>query len=180
MADNLVLQTPTLELASAFLEMNKEYREFSDHETFKAALDLYDSYDNSNLGDYIQRLNDQGKGLNVKPGFVPSTTFWLVTENRDLLALSRLRHWLTPSLDDIGGHIGYTVRPLQRNKGFGTRILALTLERAKTLGLSRVLITCDKGNAGSIKVILNNCGILASEGRSPTSGKEILRFWIDL
>jgi predicted acetyltransferase len=180
MAEKLVLHTPTLELAPAFLMMNKEYREFEQQETFKAILDLYKDYDNASIKGYIQKLIDQSEGLNLIPGHVPATTFWLISDNNDILAVSRLRHSLTPSLEDIGGHIGYSVRPSQRSKGYGTRLLALTLERAKTLGLQRVLITCDKDNTVSTKVILSNGGKLASEGISQTTGEEILRFWIEL
>jgi predicted acetyltransferase len=180
MSEKLVLHTPTFELASAFLAMNKEYREFEQQETFKAILDLYKDYDNANVENYIQKLIDQSEGLNLKAGHVPATTFWLVSEDNDILAVSRLRHSLTPSLEDMGGHIGYSVRPSRRNKGYGTRLLTSTLERAKTLGLQRVLLTCDKDNTCSTKVILSNGGKLASEGISQTTGEEILRFWIEL
>jgi predicted acetyltransferase len=180
MAEELALRTPIIELAPAFLAMNKEYREFEQQENFKAILDLYNDYDNTSVESYIQKLIDQSEGLNVKPGHVPATTFWLISENDHILAVSRLRHSLTPSLEDVGGHIGYSVRPSRRNKGYGTRLLTSTLERAKTLGLQRVLLTCDKDNTCSTKVILSNGGKLASEGISQTTGEEILRFWIEL
>jgi predicted acetyltransferase len=70
--------------------------------------------------------------------------------------------WKTMSSNPMprheGGHIGYDVRPSERGKGCGTRLLRLTLQKARELGLDDVLITADEGNAASWKVIERNGG----------------------
>ena len=61
-------------------------------------------------------------------------------------------------------------------------MLKLGLEKAKQLGLDKVLITCDDDNYGSIGVIENNGGILENKVRNVINNKEVItrRYWIKL
>lgn len=137
---------------------------------------------------YLRELEREAWGEDVATGLVPQSVFWLVRRDDDaavaaepvIVAVSRLRHRLTPQLEDVGGHIGYDVRPSERRKGYGTRLLALTLERARALGLARVLLTCDTENVASAKIIEANGGVLASQSVSPATGVLVSRYWIAL
>ena len=91
-----------------------------------------------------------------------------------------MSHWLTDALRDWGGHIRYGVRPSERNKGYGTLMLKLALDKARALGIGRVLITCGKDNIASQRVILKNGGVLDSESYSEQAGRVTQRYWIDL
>ena len=97
-----------------------------------------------------------------------------------MLGRSTLRHWLNPALENEGGHIGYDIRHSERRKGYGLLILKLTLLKAKDLGLSRVLLTCDADNIGSAQIIENNSGVLSGRVVSEKNGKLILQYWIEL
>jgi predicted acetyltransferase len=110
-------------------------------------------------------------------GWVPSTTSFLVDEGR-ILGVSNLRHWLTPHLLEHGGHVGYSVRPSERNRGHATRLLRDAARKARRLGIERLLVTCDANNAGSARVIEKRGGILESEAR--TDDAPIRRYWIHL
>ena len=68
----------------------------------------------------------------------------------------------------------------ERKKGYGTMMLKLGLEKYKELNLSKVLISCDKINIASAKVIQNNNGILDNEVFSETFSEIIQRYWINL
>ena len=103
-------------------------------------------------------------------GFVPATELWWV-EGDDFLGRIAIRHRLTPRLLEMGGHIGYDVRPSARRRGHATEMLRQALGVARDLGIERALITCDVDNIGSRTVIERNGGILEDE----RSGK--LRFW---
>jgi len=129
--------------------------------------------------DCVRRLLDHAAGLNLPDGWVPCSTFWLVSDEEVLLGEVRIRHRLTPALEDYGGHIGYMVRPDWRGKGHATRMLALALEKARVLKLRRVLVTCDRGNAASARVVLKNGGNLASESDAK-AGRVTSRYWIEL
>jgi len=90
----------------------------------------------------------------------------------------QIRHSLNEDLKSYGGHIGYSISPLERKKGYGTLMLSLVLEKAKTLGINKVLITCDKDNIASRKIIITNGRILENEIIFHES--IIQRFWITL
>ena len=74
--------------------------------------------------------------------------------------LLTIRHRLTPSLLNLGGHIGYDIRPGARRRGHATAMLAAARPVARELGIDPVLITCDENNTGSRKVIEANGGVL--------------------
>jgi predicted acetyltransferase len=104
---------------------------------------------------------------------VPQTTLWWV-DGDDFIGRLGLRHYLTPALRKMGGHIGYDVRPSRRREGHASRMLAAALPIAKSLGLDQVLLTCDEDNIGSQKVIEDNGGVLEAK----EDGKR--RYWITL
>ena len=135
-------------------------------------------YDTSDFRNYISRLNNCKKGIGLPENFVPNSTFWLVDENNNILGTTDIRHRLTESLYIEGGHIGYGIRPSERKKGYATKILELVLTEAKKLQITQVLITCDKDNIASKKVILKNNGVFYKENLLDGIGK--LSFWIEL
>jgi predicted acetyltransferase len=111
------------------------------------------------------------EGTPRPPGFVPATELWWI-DGDEFLGRIGIRHRLTPALLEMGGHIGYDVRPSARRRGHATAMLREGLNVARRLGIKRALVTCDVGNVGSRAVIERNGGVLEDE----RSGK--LRFWI--
>jgi predicted acetyltransferase len=91
-----------------------------------------------------------------------------------------IRHRLNEFLAREGGHIGYSVRPSERRKGYATRMLQMALQKCAEMGLEKVLIACDKENIGSAKVIMNNGGVLESEITDGSLAEVVQRYWIDL
>jgi predicted acetyltransferase len=166
----LRLEQPSVALLPAFLAMA---REFAAHGEPRYEAALHDPEV------YLQRLARLAAGVNLPADRVPETTFWAVCGDQ-VLAVSRLRHRLTPTLEQIGGHIAYEVRPSAQRQGVGTQLLALTLAEARALGLSRILITCDLSNRGSARVIESNSGVLEDERMVPGHPEPIARYWVAL
>jgi predicted acetyltransferase len=104
-------------------------------------------------------------------GYVPSTELWWV-EGDEFIGRIGIRHRLTPMLLEIGGHIGYDVRPSARRRGHATEMLRQGLAVAHELGIDPALVTCDVGNVGSRRVIERNGGAFEDE----RAGK--LRYWV--
>jgi predicted acetyltransferase len=113
-------------------------------------------------------------------GFVPSTLYFLIGEDKKIYGALHIRHELNDYLLNYGGHIGYGIRPSQRKKGYATKMLSqsLSLPIIKKLGIKKVLITCDKTNIASAKTIINNGGILENEVME--DGEMTQRYWIDI
>jgi predicted acetyltransferase len=128
---------------------------------------------------FVRRVRQWEQGLGSPPDGVPTSVF-LLTRCSRILGECSLRHRLTDSLRHDGGHISYAVRPSERGKGYATTMLKFVLEKARQRGIERVLLTCDKDNPASARVIQKNGGILDSEGISLSRGKAIQRYWIDL
>ncbi|HEX9131349.1 MAG TPA: GNAT family N-acetyltransferase [Ktedonobacteraceae bacterium] len=125
---------------------------------------------------FVQGLRDQKDRTKLKPGRVPSSDFWLIDNNEFIGRLS-IRHEF---LLKMGGHIGYEIRPSKRKRGYGTEKLRLGLEKAKELGLRRVLVTCDEDNTGSKKIIEHNGGKFENAIEMEGDTVKKLRYWIDI
>lgn len=181
--EDLTLVEPSLALGDAFWALLEDFRvagEIHHVHGSGAGSDLA-TLAREALPDFICRLDERSRGIELPLGYVPDSSFWLVRRSDGaVVGVSNLRHRLTPALEDVGGHIGYSIRPSQRRKGYGTCILALTMEKARALGLGQVLVTCDTDNRGSARVIEKNGGVLASSGFSAASGTHVSRYWIAL
>ncbi len=167
---------PSAGLRPAFLDAAYEYRDLGEE------LDpAFPAYWNTSFEEYIRQLDELAHGRHLPFTMVKSDTFWLLNDEDRLLGMSRLRYRLSRSLRIEGGHIGYTIRPSERRKGYGTRICALTIEKARKTGkFTRLLITCDTRNTGSARIIEKNGGLFENYVISPRSGRQISRYWVNL
>ena len=127
---------------------------------------------------YLEVLAEQERGENLPANHVPST-FLFAFAGTSIVGRVSIRHSLNPYLERFGGHIGYVVVPEYRRQGYATAILRQSLQIARQkLGLTRVLVTCDDDNVGSIKTIEKNGGVLESIVTGPDGDKPKRRYWI--
>lgn len=127
---------------------------------------------------FLAFLNEGKTDAVRQRGLVPATLYFLADEHHHLYGAVHLRHELNDALLQIGGHIGYGVRPSERHKGYATKMLALALDKARERHLKRVLLTCDKNNTASARTIIRNGGVLENEVRN--SERITQRYWIEL
>ena len=135
-------------------------------------------YSHKDFSDYVQRLHDGSRSVGLPGGFVAWSTFWLTNAKDTLLGCIDIRHQLNEQLLQEGGHIGFGIRPSRRRNGYGAMMLRLGLKEAQKLGLQKVLLTCDKTNVGSKRIILVNGGAFYEEGMF--EGRPKLKYWIDI
>nr|WP_231889906.1 GNAT family N-acetyltransferase [Bacillus sp. SJS] len=126
---------------------------------------------------YLHYLEEQEQGKNIPEQFVPHSTYWLLLGKSRIVGAVNIRHRLNEYLKERGGHIGYGIRPSERQKGYATAILSLALAESKRMGIKNVLVTCDKSNIASEKTILKNGGKFDSEFIEEC-GTVVKRFWI--
>jgi len=168
------LVLPDVKYKESYLEALKE------SEGEESGARLKKPEENQSFEDFVKRFHDEMKGLNLKEGYVPATTFWLIDKG-EFIGRANIRHELTDNLFKYGGHIGYHIRPSKRKMGYGKKILELALQEAKKMGFKKVLLTCDDDNVGSRKIIEANRGVLENiiEGEKEGEPKK-RRYWITI
>lgn len=168
------------------IRINKDYLDQMDAYKQECIANGEDSFhgtagieDYENLFDWMRQVLLDEQIETVRQGFVPATTFISVRlSDNKIVGIINIRHKLNEYLLKHGGHIGYSIRPSERKKGYSTEQLKLALIECKKLGLCRVLITCDKNNLGSKRTIEKNNGILENEVDG--SERTTLRYWINI
>ena len=100
--------------------------------------------------------------------------------DKKIVGMIGVRHKPVGPLETWGGHVGYSVSPSERMKGYATQMLHEVLPYCKSLGLNRVLLTAGDENVGSVKTIIANGGILESYVMSPKHHVMVGRYWITL
>ncbi|WP_026257930.1 GNAT family N-acetyltransferase [Actinopolymorpha alba] len=173
------LVAPTTDVHASFLQAMTEFQAEGRGGTDDTTMVGRETREYSNVWEtpdgfavYVADLRKASLEETPRPnGFVPSTTLWFVEEHTYFGRLA-IRHRLTPFLLEVGGHIGYDVRPTARRRGHATAMLRGALPVAHDLGIDSALVTCDTDNVGSRKVIEACGGVLEDE----RSGK--LRYWV--
>ena len=129
---------------------------------------------------WLALLESRERQETCPPGGVTSDAYLAVriTDDR-IVGIIDLRHHIDhPILGLWGGHIGYSVRPAERRKGYAREMLRLNLENCRARGLEKVMVTCSRGNIASEKTIQANGGIFEREVE--VEGEMIKRYWITL
>ncbi len=116
----------------------------------------------------------------MNPDWSNATNYVLIDELGHVYGFCSLRHHLKGNLLNIGGNIGYGIRPTERGKGYGTIQLQLLLEKAAEIGLNKVLLTCRDNNDSSRRLIEKLGGIKDYSVPSKIPGILELRYWIDI
>lgn len=135
-------------------------------------------YDGQPLAGYARMLDEHRRGIGLPEGWV-ECTFLVAVVAGELVGRAAIRHRLTEFLEHEAGHIGYAVRPAFRRRGYATEMLRQSLVIARSLGVDRVLVTCDDDNEASVTVIERCGGVLENVVTDTLAGVPKRRYWID-
>lgn len=162
----LVLVEPCGKYLESYLEAREEGRENGM---------ASDDFSSAPAGELLKRYDDFRCGRDLPPGWVAADYYWLVDEDKNrFIGEIGIRHGLTEALRRYGGHIGYAVRPSGWNKGHGTLMLGLALEKARDLGITTAMITCDDDNAASARVMEKNGFTLLDRVTNTVDGRTVI------
>lgn len=174
MMENARLVEPSMKYQESYLQMLAEWEKAGEK-----MVPFVLRMDTSDFESMLEELAGFSNGIGIDEGFVPHTTYWLANKHDDIVGTVNIRHHLNEKLLQIGGNIGYGVRPSERRKGYASAMLRLALEKTKEMGMKKVLVTCNKDNIPSAKTIINNGGQLESEFEE-AHGNIVQRYWIDI
>ena len=136
--------------------------------------------DYDRVADWLQFCRLKASPATCPEHLVPDSTFLCVRKQDDrLVGMVNIRHDLNDWLKDYGGHIGYSIRPDERGKGYARQQLKLALQQCATLGIPRALLTCREDNERSRRVI-QGCGGVYEDTRQKPDGERMQRYWIDI
>ena len=131
-------------------------------------------------GVYLAKVRDSEKGINLPEGFPPKSEYFLIEEtSSEIIGHVTIRHFLNEYLLNVDGHIGFSIGPSKREKGYGTKQLRLALNICRQMGLEKVMLACNSDNFASAAVIKNNGGVFENVF-TENDGTIIERYWIHL
>ncbi|NIZ19928.1 GNAT family N-acetyltransferase [Entomospira culicis] len=113
-------------------------------------------------------------------GRVLSHSYILLNDKEDkVLGIINLRHYLNDYLRNFGGHVGYSVAPDARGRGYAKLMVAQLRPLAVEFGLDRLLLTCEESNVASLAVI-RSTGACYEDRRLDGNRRWILRYWLTI
>ena len=176
MTEELILKRPDPAYADQIAEYRREFLEAGDSMDGCGALRrLEDPFE------WVALTEEFSDPERVPPQLVQATQFLCIrrSDNR-LVGMIQVRHTLNDFLEKFGGHIGYSVRPTERRRGYAKKMLEAYLPYCRKLGIQKVLITCLEDNEGSRRTILANGGVYESTVYEPQEKVNLQRYWITL
>lgn len=172
--DRLRLVVPDISRKDEALSYIQEFLDYGSEINGVGSLDRY-------MNDYEGWLEKLEVDRTMEPNEnrVPADTYFLVRESDDrIIGMINIRHCLNENLRLIGGHIGYSVRPTERRKGYNKVNLYLGLLRCQELGIGEVLMDCDADNLGSARTMQALGGRLVREWYEPNIYKTVLQDYV--
>ena len=163
------LRRPTLADKETVLDMMAEF------EANQSAHDggFWDA-ENFDYEEWLETNMQKEMGINLPENRVPSIQYVLFDKSGHALGFLNLRLRLNEGLLNYAGHIGYSIRPSERGKGYAKESLRQGLQVAKGKNIKRALVTCSTENPASRAVILANGGVY-EDNRNGTE-----HYWIDV
>ncbi len=167
--ERLELRRPAVELCHSYLEFLDEVAKLGERvwPACPAAAETADTF-------VARLLNEE---VAPAPPKVPQTTYW-ATLGTEVVGHVGLRHRLNAELAEFGGHIGYTVRPSYRSRGFATEMLRQVLRTPNARAIGKLLLTCAPDNVASSRTIVANGGVLERTIFVERVGRATRLYWI--
>lgn len=174
--EDFILMRPTSEYANQIAEYRQEFLDAGDSMDGCGPLRRIEEPE-----EYIKICQDYEDPDRVPSHLVLATQFFFIRKcDNKLVGMLQVRHYFNEYLEKYAGHIGYSVRPSERRKGYAKEMLKAALPFCREIGLAKVLISCIDGNVGSEKTILANGGVYESTVHEPNEDRDLKRFWIEL
>ena len=150
--DNLYLREVLLSDKEMIIDYIREFYIYNSQINGVARLQDYITLQNENFTAWHKKIKQEE---NEK---LPKKTYLLIRKfDNKLIGMSNIR--LYKDLKNYKyGHIGYSIRPTERNKGYGKLQFYLDLMELSKLGWNYCIMNCNKNNKYSKKIIISMYG----------------------
>lgn len=157
--ERLYYEIPSLARREEAIDYIQEHYQYNSRINGSGSLHLY-------LNDYegwLEKLDDD-RTRKPTEQLVPAETYFLIRESDNrIIGMVNIRLCLNERLKHAGGHIGYGIRPTERQKGYNKINLYLALQVCQEHGIEEAMLTCDKVNLASSRTMLALGGRLVEE-----------------
>lgn len=157
--EKLIHVKPTKEYEKQAIEYIQEFYKYNSEIHGVGGLSRFlEDYDG-----WLKKIEDD-KNKILSEESVPAETFFLVrVRDNKIVGMTNIRLALNEKLKKFGGHIGYSIRPTERRKGYNKVNLYLALLECQRHGIKEVLMDCNKDNIGSSSTMKAFGGVLIRE-----------------
>ena len=172
--EKFYLEVPTIERKQEAIEFVNEFNEYNSKVNGSGGLDRYvDDYEGwlVKLEEYLHLTPNKDK--------VPAVTYFLVRSNDNrIVGMINIRLALNDYLRRGPGHIGYSIRPTERRKGYNKINLYLGLKVCREHGIDNVLMDANAVNPASWRTMEALGGKRVKEWVNE-DGNEVYNYEID-
>jgi len=177
---NFYLEKPTIERKKDAIDYISEFLKYESDINGTGLLDKYlkeESYENWLI--YLSKVQNKDYAYSIN--FVPNRTFFLIREkDNKIVGMINIRLELNEKLKNSGGHIGYSIRPTERRKGYNKINLYLGLKKCFEYNIKDAWLDCVVSNLGSVKTIQALGGNLIKEDFSDKYGEVVQMYTINV
>ena len=169
---------------------------FEEREKIYSLLSQFSKIDNGYINEFaemskeeflskgIQLLLDWSNGKNLYENFVPTTFYFLYDNDKNIVGVFKLRHYLNDFYRKGPGHISYAIKKDCRNKGFAKLGLHLAIQVLDTILPEEeklIRVCCSRKNIGSFLTIQGNIPLITTDSEKEFKGKkyEVCENYID-
>lgn len=168
---------PSLRYKEKAIEFIREFYAYGSEISGSGSLDRF--LKEATYEQWLENVVSHMDIANLPETMAPSLTYFYVREEEDkIVGMINIRLALNEFLRREAGHIGYCIRPTERRKHYATAMLREGLRVCGVLGIEEVIVSCDKSNIASAKVIQNCGGVLEAEFYSEAFREVIQRYVI--
>ena len=178
--EKFYLEIPSLERKEEIVNYINEFVNYNSDLNGMGPLDkILEGYSIEEAIDMCLKVSDYDFAKSINR--CQSKTFLLIRENDNKIIGSINVRWnISLKKLEFGGHIGYGIRPTERNKGYNKINLYLGLVEANNLNLDRIKVSCYHDNIASDKTIKSLGGVLEKSEIDPYDGMLTNCYWINV
>lgn len=159
MLERFYFEVPSLDRKEEAIQYIEEFRRYESSVNGSGGLPRFmDNYEG-----WLEKLDEDSKRVPDEK-FVPSRTYFLVREgDKKIIGMINIRLALNEHLKKVGGHIGYSIRPTERGKGYNKINLYLGLKVCEEHGIFKVFMDANSDNPASWRTMEALGGVFLKE-----------------
>ncbi|MBR3503150.1 MAG: GNAT family N-acetyltransferase [Clostridia bacterium] len=169
--NGLKLALPSPEYRERAIDYIREFHEYGSEVHGSGSLDRY--LRESTYEAWLEKI--KGDLANVP---AESTYFCVREADGRVVGMVNIRPVTSEFIMTEAGHVGYSVRPTERRRGYAAFMLGEAVKVCRAAGVRDVVVSCEAGNAASAGTILKCGGALDAEFYSERFKEVIQRYII--